>query len=280
MASIHAILQRFYNRTYTNPVVSRARLLLSELEKNYRRERACGIDELLSTAMKSRRVLKGPFKGLIIPRDVGLNAAFYPKLLGTYEQELHPAIESFLAVGGYHAIADVGVAEGYYAVGLALRCPGVPVFAYDIDPRSKSLLDELARANGLEDQIHFEPECPPSSLVGLATQMPRGLLVSDCEGYESDLFDSAVIGALSGWDLIVETHDSSEIRVAKRLAKRFRPTHKVTTVPWHERSMRDFPGSPQISPLSCLGAMDEGRTWRNKWLICSARRRSNGQDGR
>jgi hypothetical protein len=66
-------------------------------------------------------VLHGPFAGLMYPRDLLLAQADAPiaKLLGTYEQELHPVFEEVIAKQP-RTIIDIGAAEGYYAVGLAL----------------------------------------------------------------------------------------------------------------------------------------------------------------
>ena len=51
----------------------------------------------------------------------------------------------------------------------------------------------------------------------------RGLLISDCEGYEIDLFRPDVLKALAGWDLIIETHDSHLRPFFRRLPKHPQP---------------------------------------------------------
>jgi hypothetical protein len=55
-----------------------------------------------------------------IPQAVG--SALIPKLLGCYEAELHGVIACALNTT-YDTIIDIGCAEGYYAVGLALHFP-------------------------------------------------------------------------------------------------------------------------------------------------------------
>src|SRR5512140_2013789 len=73
------------------------------------RIRALGLDRL--------EVLSGPFKGMRYG-DFSYNSALIPKLLGTYEADLHNWVGEALATG-YDAVINVGCAEGYYAVGFA-----------------------------------------------------------------------------------------------------------------------------------------------------------------
>src|SRR5919106_5511514 len=66
-------------------------------------------------------VRSGPFAGLrYVDAAVGApdRADCLPaKLLGSYERELHHAVERQLEVG-FSTIVNVGAAEGYYALGL------------------------------------------------------------------------------------------------------------------------------------------------------------------
>ena len=62
-----------------------------------------------------------------------------PKLLGVYERELNPYIEQACALN-FPLIVDVGAAEGYYAVGMALRNPSARVIAFEMDARAREAL--------------------------------------------------------------------------------------------------------------------------------------------
>src|SRR5438876_11547620 len=63
-------------------------------------------------------VSNGSFRGMAyVPEAVG--SSLLPKLIGSYEQEITPAIEEMVAKRPPRII-DIGAAEGYYAVGLAL----------------------------------------------------------------------------------------------------------------------------------------------------------------
>jgi len=91
-------------------------------------------------------VRSGPFAGLRYPSEASVGSTLLPKLLGSYEQELHGVVEQ-LDHAKYTAIVDIGCAEGYYAVGLAKRIESIPVFAYDTDPTSRQLCLDMASRN-------------------------------------------------------------------------------------------------------------------------------------
>ena len=96
------------------------------------------IEELVLqlSELQKLEVLNGPFKGMKYPEFLSLGSTLIPKLIGSYEAELHPIIDEIIACG-YEEIWDVGCAEGYYAVGLALMSPTSKIRAYDIDIHSR-----------------------------------------------------------------------------------------------------------------------------------------------
>ncbi len=63
----------------------------------------------------------GPFAGMAYLHR-SLDGPLPPRLLGCYEAELHGALERILGTR-YDTVVDIGCAEGYYAVGLALKMP-------------------------------------------------------------------------------------------------------------------------------------------------------------
>ena len=71
-------------------------------------------------------VLSGPFT-LGCSRRRAVMGPHGPLLAGSYEAELHDVLEDVI-VERPSRIIDVGCAEGYYAVGLAMRCPDAAVF--------------------------------------------------------------------------------------------------------------------------------------------------------
>src|SRR5437660_11467263 len=93
------------------------------------RLRPIGYLTQLVRASTANQVRQGPFAGMrYIDRAIG--SAYLPKLLGTYECELAAIIEEVCARGP-RLIIDLGAAEGYYAVGLALRNPQARVVGFE-----------------------------------------------------------------------------------------------------------------------------------------------------
>ncbi len=91
------------------------------------------------------RVYSGPFTGMRYgPTAVG--SAYIPKLLGTYERELAPLIEQACSQSP-RWIVDIGAAEGYYAVGLAMRNKSAQVIAFEDEERGRVSLLRTAELN-------------------------------------------------------------------------------------------------------------------------------------
>jgi hypothetical protein len=155
----------------------------------------------------------GPFAGLTYP-DASATS-LVPKLLGVYERELHPAIEAAIAARP-ERIVNVGAADGYYAVGLARRCPDAAVVAYEADDGQRELLARVAAANDVELEIR-----------GAAERLQPGsaLVVMDCEGCESRLLDPEPLRAAT---VVVELHDF--IAPTDEAVARFQTTHHIELV--------------------------------------------------
>ena len=184
-------------------------------------------------------------------------------LLGSYERELHQIIERAL-VTRYHAVVDVGSAEGYYAVGFALKGQS-PVITFETDVRELKLCQEMARLNGVGDRVTVRRWCSPEALrVGVAGT--RCFVLSDCEGYEKELFDEMTVKVLEQSDVLIELHDDAY----QPLLERFSRTHTVQTIAASPRLASDYP------ELACLGedaarAVAEYRLEGQRWLYARAR---------
>ena len=213
------------------------------------------------------RVLSGPFAGMdFLPRSAeGCHVA---KLLGCYEQPLHPFIERAVR-SGYEVVLNVGCAEGYYAVGLARRMPVARVHAFDLDPRAREACAGLAEKAGVADRVEVRDEFRTADFADYAGR--RVLLLCDIEGAEKALLDPADAPALRGIDLIVECHDGA----AKVLMDRFAPSHDVAAVV--DDGLRRLENAPawfrQLAHLDQLLATWEWRGAATPWLVMRARAR-------
>jgi hypothetical protein len=208
------------------------------------------------------RVMSGPFKGMdyAVRAAEGSQAA---RLLGCYEASLAPVIEAIVA-GGYRLIIDIGAAEGYYAVGLALRMPEARVWARDADPRAQALCRRLAEVNAVADRVEIGGRMGPGDFGICAAQ--KTLVLCDIEGGEAELLDPARAEGLLAADLLVETHEGFRPGICAAIAARFRDSHHVQMI---GRQLVD-PGLPdwmeRFSDLDRLLALWEWRTGPTPWL--------------
>ena len=98
---------------------------------------------LISHAGTSIR--RGPFSGMEL-LEKSAEGCHVAKLLGTYEQPLHEHID-WVVKQPYRKIINIGCAEGYYAVGLAMRMQEAKVLAFDIDLKAQESCQYLAKKN-------------------------------------------------------------------------------------------------------------------------------------
>jgi precorrin-6B methylase 2 len=173
-------------------------------------------------------VTAGPFQGLRYPAARSFGSALLPKLLGSYESELHSVLEEMLA-NQYSAIIDIGCAEGYYAVGLGMRLAQAEVYAFDTDSTATRLCSELARANGIMERLHVGGFCDEAVLRSIPLGR-KAVIISDCEGYEGLLFTNEIAAFLAKHDLIIEAHDFIDIEISARLRNIFAATHRVRSI--------------------------------------------------
>ncbi len=197
------------------------------LARGLRRRRNAVHVERLRLALAAASVVQaGPFAGMRYASLQAACSAILPKLLGTYERELAPAIDRILQQS-YDCVVDVGCAEGYYAVGFARRFPQTQVIAFDIDPVARELCQRNAAANGRSDQVSVRGSATSSEVADLCRGR-RALVVCDCEGYERDLFSAISPADLLASDLLIETHDFIHAGVHDELLRQFAPTHEVS----------------------------------------------------
>lgn len=212
-------------------------------------------------------VQSGPFAGMTYVSK-SICSSLVPKLLGSYEAELHGVLEQIFKKN-YETIIDVGCAEGYYAVGLALRLPKAQVHAFDIDSRARELCATLAEANDVADRVLVEGECNHEQLNRLI--LTSTLIVCDCEGCELHLLDPDLVPGLKTSDLVVELHDMVDPRITTTILSRFAATHEITLVDTVERDPSVFPLLKNFSPLTQRAAVAEFRGESMQWAYMRAK---------
>jgi hypothetical protein len=212
------------------------------------------------------RVQTGPFAGMEYIGQAR-SSVLLPKLLGTYEDEIHPALEALLATP-YRAVVDIGAAEGYYAVGLALRLPTATVFAYDLDPVARGLCQQLAARNGVADRVVVRDRFTPDRLG----ELPAGrvLVVCDVDGYEVELFTPATASSWAAADLIVELHDYLGRPCRDRVRECLAGAHAVEVIPTRGKVPPDLPSLAGLQEADRRLAVSEIRA-PQEWLVATHR---------
>ena len=215
-------------------------------------------------SLEGPRIWGGPFAGMEYVSDA-TEGALIPRLLGTYESELHPHLTAF-AAEGLDCVIDVGCAEGYYAVGLARMVPQARVYAYDIDAKARVACADLAGRNGVTDRVIIGGEFPPDGFEAFAGQ--RVLVMVDAEGAELDILQPALSPALAGMNIIVETHDLYRLNALSTMMERFAPTHDIVRLDVQAKSLEGAPAwllkMPQLDQLL---AVWEWRIRQTPWLV-------------
>jgi Ribosomal protein L11 methyltransferase (PrmA) len=212
----------------------------------------------------------GPFAGLLLAeKGSWFDGDITAKLLGCYEQELHPHLLQMLARSP-EVIVNVGCADGYYAVGLA-RLTACPVYAIDIEPTALAACGACANENGVGDRVHVRGDSSSDVLRNIAGGQ-RGLILIDCEGAEIDLLTPELLPALAGCDLIIESHDFRIAGAMTLLYRRFHATHDIVIVREGSRDPNLYRQLTSLPSLDRWLAICEGRPETMSWLACFARR--------
>jgi len=195
------------------------------------------------------RVPQGPFAGLRYIRAC-VGSALWPKLLGIYEKELSPAVEELIRWQP-DVVINAGAAEGYYAVGMARRCPSAVIAAYEMSAEGRKLIQLLAAKNALGDQLQLAGELTPAILQDQLSRSLRPGIIMDVEGAEWDLLDLQLCPALTKAFIVLETHDLASGSSLPEVRRRFLMIHEVAEIPIQPRSLDDLP--PGIRFLASFG---------------------------
>jgi len=223
-----------------------------------------------------QRAVAGPFRGMRIELSPLSSRHLLGYILGSQELELREAIEQIVA-RGYHTILNIGAADGYYAVGLAVRLRQARVEAYEALPEFHPLIARTAVVNGVGNRVAIGGACTASLLCSRlqAVESPA-LVLMDIEGGEIELLDPAKVPELVGADILVETHDAFVAEATETLMGRFNATHDIACYAARPRMLADFPAGflPRLKrwfPGLAVELMNERRTGLQRWLLMTAK---------
>lgn len=216
-------------------------------------------------------VAAGPFAGTVFPDEtVGFVDGLVSKLVGSYERELHPAVEATVAED-HDALVNFGCADGLYAVGLARRMPDLRVFAYDLLPTARRICRAVARHNGVLDRFAMGGLADIEALRALPVRNP--VVVADCEGAELELIDPDAVPWLRDATILVEFHDFAAPRASTIIPERFAATHDVQVLKAEPRYISEYPVLAEVtdSPIEQELALLEFRPAPMSWGVMRPR---------
>lgn len=201
--------------------------------------------QLAKNLFPNKIVYGGPFKGLKYIDYKAYGSSIYAKLLGTYEAELHKFI-SLMFKKDLDFLIDIGCAEGYYAVGFALKNKNILVYAFDISKSAQNLCLDMARFNKVASRVKVSGEIDKNYFLKLPKKK-KGLIIMDCEGAEADLLDKEVLNYLSNYNFIIELHEFIIRGIEKKLINIMKETHTIKII----NSVDDY-RRPDKWPLAIL----------------------------
>lgn len=173
-------------------------------------------------------VYQGPFKGMkILHKFSWGDGDCASKLLGLYECELFDSIENVITQEP-DAVINIGCAEGYYGIGLAMRS-NVKAVLVDINETAINIARENAQVNKV-NKILFSTECTIENYRSCLQAPQKPFIFMDCEGAEEDILDFEKIPELVKTTVMVESHDCNRPGLTDKLIERFSETHDIVKI--------------------------------------------------
>lgn len=240
---------------------------LTEIWQLYERRRVLAAEQ----GVLGPTVIAGPFKGLRFSPGVDLSAQL-PKILGSYESELNADIEKIIS-HGFGTVVNIGAAEGYYAIGIAMLLPQCKVFAFEMDDAARQHCEEAVLLNQVDSRVTVLGKCDWRSLVALP--MEGTLLIVDCEGAELDILREDMAPQLAKTWLVVELHDALRPGCSRILWERFRKTHDMKFITAEPRDPERFPVLNRLRPRQQKVALDEIRLGIQEWVVMTPKAAAN-----
>jgi hypothetical protein len=172
-----------------------------------------------SEERKPRKILTGPFQGIVMSLSLRTQAQFY---VGLFERETHPWLQR-LSKGVATAI-DIGVAHGEHTIYFLTKTKAAHVLAFEPDVSCIPFLRENLVLNGCRwsDRLQFSTKfvgasdaAQEISLDSLAPSVHSPCIVKmDVDGAEEQILQGAKsFNSLPGVRWLIETH-SKQLEIA------------------------------------------------------------------
>lgn len=239
----------------------------------YRKEREqLPIINEIKSVLKGKAVLHGNFKGLTYPDYESFGSAIFPKLLGSYESELNVVWGEIISTQ-YEEIIDIGSAEGYYSVGLAMKTSNV-VVAVDISQKALDMVRKIAQLNNVSDKVKLMKGIDSLQLIEKVSQK-KCFILCDAEGFEAEIFNADTVKALSKSHILIEVHDAKVFGVSKYLKSIFEDSHVLVSIQStddiYKLNNYSYEELETLSPRAKLRMLSEYRSNIQEWYYLKPR---------
>ena len=157
----------------------------------------------------------GPFKGMFISNVTHWNNFdILPKLLGTYERHIQEELIKIVNENQKKIIfIDIGAADGFYAVAISMQKNVFKTIAFEINPKSKEILELNAKINKVKkNKIKILCEGKKETILKELDHSENYVILIDIEGGEYDLLDNRFLEQLSKLNvtIIIELHEFTD----------------------------------------------------------------------
>ncbi len=156
-----------------------------------------------------------------------------------------------------------------------MRFPSAKIYGYDTDKEAKRLCREMAIANGVSDRLFLGDFCSDETLLSMQFA-GKALIISDCEGYEKQLFTPDVARFLALHDVLIEIHDLIDPAISSAIRVAFAQTHDILIVESIDDStkVRTY-NLKELAPYNVrerFSLLTECRGSIMEWFYCTPKR--------
>ena len=215
-------------------------------------------------------IINGPFKGMkYISESVG--SCHMPKILGIYENEIYPTLLNFLS--NSDLFVNIGAAEGYYAVGSAIKYPNLNIIAFEMDKTGRQYISNLKKRNNV-DNVEIRKKFTDVDFFGIQkSAYNRITYLIDIEGEEINIF-SKYHNHFNNSYFIIELHDRVSNKIESYLKRFYSNTHNTYIIPIKDKSTSDLSIKIPIllklfkNKLIYKHLLSEWREYEQSFLVC------------
>lgn len=209
----------------------------------------------------------GPFKGMKIAKEKSweLEYGLITKILGTYEEKVIDKLIKFSKKN--NTFIDIGAADGFYVVGMAFKNFFKYIYAFEINSKSRRIIEINHRLNKSKQNIKIKNEANYLSLKRIIKLRKKCTILIDIEGAEFDLLSLKVLKVLKDCHIICELHKFYGEKKYYDLIENSKKIFKTELIKRSSYNPSKFKELDSFSDDERLLALSEGRKSNQEWLI-------------